>query len=80
MALQKRTYLPRSTIDYTAIRTVYEYAEDEGLTFGKALEKILLDSKKFNIYLEKLSKGCEWLSEDVEKFITSVNKIYTKGK
>jgi len=68
MALQKRTYLPRSTIDYTAIRAVYEYAEDEGLTFGKALEKILLDSQKFHTSLEKLAKGSEWFSKDVDAF------------
>ena len=68
MALQKRTYLPRSTIDYAALRTVYEFAEDEGLTFGKALEKILLDSKKFNSCLEKLSKGSEWFAKDIEEF------------
>jgi len=68
MALQKRIYLPRSTIDYAAIRAVYEYAEDEGLTFGKALERILLDSQKFNVYLEKLSKGSEWFAKDAEDF------------
>ena len=68
MALQKRIYLPRSTIDYAAIRAVYEYAEDEGLTFGKALERILLDSQKFNAYLEKLSEGSDWFAKDAEDF------------
>lgn len=68
MALQKRIYLPRSTIDYAALRAVYEFAEEESLTFGKALEKILLDSQKFNSCLNKLSNGSEWFAKDVQEF------------
>jgi len=72
MALQKRSYLPRSTVDYAALRGVYEFAEKEGISFGKALEKLLLESEGFNKALDTLSKGSEWFEKDVEEFKGSV--------
>ena len=69
MALQKRIYLPRSTIDYTAIRAVFEYAEQNSLPFGKALEKLLLDSEAFKNSLNELSEGSEWFKKDVDEFV-----------
>ena len=68
----KRGYLPRSTMDYSAIRGVYEYAEKRGVSFGKALEEILLESKSFNESLDRLSNGSEWFKNDVEEFKKSV--------
>jgi len=69
MALQKRGYLPRSTIDYTAQRAVYEIADKNSLSFGKALEKLLLESITFKSSLEKLAKGSEWFKKDIDEFM-----------
>lgn len=71
MASTKRSYLPRSTMDYAAIRGVYEYAEENKIPFGKALEKLLLESKEFNKSLTKLTDGSEWFKQDVEEFKNS---------
>jgi len=68
MATVKRGYLPRSTMDYAAIRGVYEYAEEHNLSFGKAVEKLLLESQTFINSLEKLADGSEWFKKDVEEF------------
>lgn len=73
MALQKRSYLPRSTIDYAALRGIYEFAENNKISFGKALEKLLLQSKDFNTSLESLTNGSEWFSKDVADFKKSIN-------
>ena len=68
MATVKRGYLPRSTMDYAAIRGVYEYAESNNISFGKAVEKLLLESPTFNASLENLANGSEWFKKDVEDF------------
>lgn len=73
MATTKRSYLPRSTMDYAAIRGVYEYAEENKIPFGKALEKLLLESEEFNKSLTKLTDGSEWFKQDVENFKKDVN-------
>lgn len=72
MALQKRTYLPRSTMDFSATRAVFEFAEKYGISFGKALETLLLESSSFNQALDDLSKGADWFKNDVESFKESV--------
>jgi len=72
MALSKRSYLPRSTMDYAALRGVYEFAEAKKVPFGKALEMLLLQSIDFNNSLNKLSDGSEWFTKDVEEFKGSV--------
>lgn len=68
MAIAKRSYLPRSTMDYSALRGVYEFAEDKKVPFGKALEMLLLQSIDFNNSLNKLSDGADWFAKDVEEF------------
>ena len=70
--MQKRTYLPRSTIDFTAMRAIFAYAEDNSVPFGKALEKLLLDSEAFKNSLNKLSEGSEWFKKDVDEFVCGV--------
>jgi len=72
MALQKRSYLPRSTIDYTAIRAIYHYAESREISFGKAVEQMLLGSKDFNESLKALADGSEWFKKDIEDFKESL--------
>ena len=78
MATTKRSYLPRSTMDYTAIRGVYEYAEEHKVPFGKALETLLLNSQEFNKTLSKLTSGSEWFKEDVEEFKNSCSVFEEK--
>lgn len=68
MALQKRSYLPRSTVDYAALRGVYQFAEEQGVSFGKALEMLLLQSEGFNSALQTLAKDAKWFEKDVEEF------------
>ena len=68
MSLQKRSYLPRSTMDYAALRGVYLFAEEKKIPFGKALEMLLLQSEDFNKSLKFLSDGSDWFKKDVEEF------------
>ncbi len=68
MATTKRGYLPRSTMDYAAIRGIYEYAEKNNMSFGKAVEKLLLESPTFNQALDNLAKEADWFKKDVEDF------------
>jgi len=68
MALQKRSYLPRSTINYAALRGVYEFAEKHKVSFGKAIEILLLESKGFNDAIDSLAKGSKWFENDIKEF------------
>jgi len=72
MALQKKVYLPRSTVNYAALRAVFQYAEEQNISFGKALERFLLESDGFNSALETLAKDAEWFGKDVEELKESV--------
>lgn len=68
MSLQRRVYLPRSTIDYAAIRGVYEFAEANKPAFGRALEVMLLESKSFNESIDSLASGSTWFQNDIDDF------------
>ena len=68
MSLTKRSYLPRSTIDYAAQRAIYDVAEARGVSFGKAIEIMLIESSIFNESLQKLSDDSPWFKKDVQDF------------
>lgn len=73
MALQKRSYLPRSTIDYASQRAIYDVAESKGVSFGKAIELLIIESKTFQEAIEKLSNDSPWFKKDVEVFLSSLS-------
>jgi hypothetical protein len=74
MSLQKRSYLPRSTIDYAAQRAVYDVAEAKGVSFGKAIEIMLIESKTFNESINRLSSESPWFEKDVQDFKEELKK------
>jgi hypothetical protein len=73
MALQKRSYLPRSTLDYASQRAIYHVAESNGVSFGKAIEMLVIESATFQTALKHLSDESPWFKKDVDDFINSVS-------
>ena len=63
-----RIYLPRSTVDYCTVQAVSHVAESRGVSFGKALEKMLTTDGLFDDTLEELSAESEWFHNDVDHF------------
>lgn len=70
MCANRRTYLPRSTTDSATINAVYEYAEEKGLSFGKALEIMLSESKTFH---DSLEVGV--LPKDKDRLLVAIEKL-----
>jgi len=56
-----RIYLPRTTVSMGMIVTVEEYAKWKGLSFGRALELMILESVTYNDMMEELEKDAPWL-------------------
>lgn len=47
-------YLPRSTLEMEAVIAIEELADREGVSFGLALEMMLMESKTFKEFLESV--------------------------
>ena len=73
MATSKRVYLPRGTVDYSVLRTIYQHAEKNKLTFGKALEKMLIESQTFNNTMQTLGDNSPWFKQDTADFLKDIN-------
>ena len=58
-----RLYLPRSTIDMAAIITIEQVSKERGISFGRAVELMLLESAIFNEKMKSLKKDAPWLDE-----------------
>ena len=59
-----RVYLPRSTMLMGVVVTVEQIASEKNISFGKALELMLLESITFNVKMETLKKDAPWLYEE----------------
>ena len=60
---ETRVYLPRSTMIMGMVVTVEQIAAERGLSFGKALELMLLESVTYNDKMDALKKDAPWLYE-----------------
>lgn len=69
MALTKRNYLPRSTIDYAFGRVIYLIAEERGISFGQALEVAALTPGLFTEKMKLLSDESPWFENDLTEFL-----------
>ena len=56
-----RIYLPRSTMAMGVVVTVEQLASDKNISFGKALELMLLESVTYNAKVDALKKDAPWL-------------------
>ena len=61
-----RVYLPRSTMVMGMVVTVEQVANEKNISFGKALELMLLESVTYNAKVDALKKDAPWLYEEGE--------------
>jgi len=61
---ETRVYLPRSTMVMGMVVTVEQVASDRGVSFGKALELMLLESVTYNKKVDMLKKDAPWLYDE----------------
>lgn len=67
-----RSHMPRSTMDYAAQRIIFEYAERNKVSFGEAIEHMLMQSPVFVDTMDVLIQGSQWFQNDVDKFKNSL--------